>query len=36
MSIADLDAPTYDVYPRRSFTEYTWMWLSDAMAEYRR
>ncbi|UEM03155.1 hypothetical protein JL101_024805 [Skermanella rosea] len=30
------DAPTYDVYPRRSFTEYTWMWLSDAMAEYRR
>ncbi|EWY42671.1 sarcosine oxidase subunit gamma [Skermanella stibiiresistens SB22] len=30
------DTPTYDVYPRRSFSEYTWMWLSDAMAEYQR
>src|SRR3954454_16588182 len=30
------DAPTYDIYPRRSFSEYTWMWLSDAVAEYQR
>jgi sarcosine oxidase subunit gamma len=28
------DRPTYDVMPRRSFTEYVWAWLSDAMAEY--
>ena len=28
------DGPTYDIFPRRSFAEYTWMWLSDAMAEY--
>ncbi len=30
------DAPRYDIYPRRSFSEYTWMWLSDAVAEYQR
>ena len=30
------DAPTYDIYPLRSFSEYTWMWLSDAVAEYQR
>ena len=28
------DAPTYDLYPRRSFGEYLWLWLKDAMAEY--
>ncbi len=28
------DAPTYDILPRRSFAEYVWLWLSDAMAEY--
>ena len=25
--------PSYDLLPRRSFAEYLWMWLSDAMAE---
>ncbi|PTW59833.1 sarcosine oxidase subunit gamma [Breoghania corrubedonensis] len=29
------DAPSYDILPRRSFAEYTWRWLEDAMAEYR-
>jgi sarcosine oxidase, subunit gamma len=28
------DRPSYDLLPRRSFAEYLWMWLSDAMAEY--
>jgi sarcosine oxidase subunit gamma len=28
------DAPSYDLLPRRSFGQYLWMWLSDAMAEY--
>lgn len=28
------DAPTYDILPRRSFGEYVWAWLKDAMAEY--
>jgi sarcosine oxidase subunit gamma len=28
------DRPSYDVLPRRSFAEYLWMWLSDAVAEY--
>jgi sarcosine oxidase, subunit gamma len=28
------DRPTYDIFPRRSFAEYLWMWLADAMAEY--
>jgi sarcosine oxidase subunit gamma len=28
------DRPTYDLYPLRSFAEYLWMWLSDAMTEY--
>ncbi len=28
------DRPTYDVMPRRSFAEYVWAWLADAMAEY--
>ena len=28
------DAPSYDILPRRSFAEYTWRWLEDAMAEY--
>lgn len=28
------DTPTYDILPRRSFGEYTWMWLSDAMSEF--
>ncbi|WP_207460719.1 sarcosine oxidase subunit gamma family protein [Azospirillum sp. SYSU D00513] len=28
------DRPTYDILVRRSFAEYTWMWLKDAMAEY--
>lgn len=28
------DAPTYDILPRRSFAEYVWAWLIDAMAEY--
>lgn len=28
------DAPTYDILPRRSFGEYMWAWLGDAMAEY--
>jgi sarcosine oxidase subunit gamma len=28
------DRPAYDLLPRRSFAEYLWMWLSDAMAEY--
>src|SRR5207302_506874 len=27
-------APSYDLYPRRSFAEYLWLWLCDAMAEY--
>jgi len=26
--------PTYRIFPRRSFAEYVWMWLRDAMAEY--
>jgi sarcosine oxidase subunit gamma len=25
--------PSYDLLPRRSFAEYLWMWLSDAMLE---
>lgn len=29
------DAPTFDLIPRRSFAEYLWRWLEDAMAEYR-
>ncbi|WP_321345124.1 sarcosine oxidase subunit gamma family protein [Breoghania sp.] len=29
------DAPTFDLMPRRSFAEYLWGWLDDAMAEYR-
>ena len=28
------DRPSYDLLPRRSFAEYLWMWLIDAMAEY--
>jgi sarcosine oxidase subunit gamma len=28
------DRPTFDLFPRRSFAEYAWMWLKDAMAEY--
>lgn len=28
------DRPSYDLLPCRSFAEYLWMWLSDAMAEY--
>ena len=28
------DRPSYDLLPRRSFAEYLWMWLCDAMAEY--
>jgi sarcosine oxidase, subunit gamma len=28
------DAPSYDMFPRRSFAEYLWLWLTDAMAEY--
>jgi sarcosine oxidase, subunit gamma len=28
------DRPSYDLLPRRSFAEYLWMWLSDAMSEY--
>jgi sarcosine oxidase, subunit gamma len=28
------DRPSYDLMPRRSFAEYLWMWLNDAMAEY--
>ncbi len=28
------ERPSYDLLPRRSFAEYLWMWLSDAMAEY--
>lgn len=28
------DAPSFDVYPRRSFAEYVWAWLRDAGAEY--
>jgi sarcosine oxidase subunit gamma len=28
------DRPSYDLLPRRSFAEYLWMWLNDAMAEY--
>jgi sarcosine oxidase subunit gamma len=28
------DAPSFDLYPRRSFAEYVWHWLVDAMAEY--
>lgn len=28
------ETPTYDVLPRRSFGEYVWAWLKDAMAEY--
>ena len=29
------EAPTFDLMPRRSFSEYLWHWLQDAMAEYR-
>ncbi len=29
------DVPTFDLMPRRSFAEYLWGWLDDAMAEYR-
>ena len=28
------DTPSYHIFPRRSFAEYVWMWLRDAMAEY--
>jgi sarcosine oxidase subunit gamma len=28
------DRPSYDLLPRRSFAEYLWMWLSDAMSQY--
>ncbi|MEI2385174.1 sarcosine oxidase subunit gamma family protein [Breoghania sp. JC706] len=28
------DAPSFDILPRRSFAEYTWLWLEDAMAEW--
>ncbi|MGQ9364946.1 sarcosine oxidase subunit gamma [Azospirillum sp. ST 5-10] len=28
------EAPTYDLLPRRSFGEYVWAWLADAMTEY--
>lgn len=28
------EAPTYDIFPRRSFAEYLWLWLRDSMAEY--
>lgn len=28
------EAPSYDLLPRRSFGEYVWAWLIDAMAEY--
>jgi sarcosine oxidase subunit gamma len=28
------DRPTYDLYVSRSFAEYLWMWLTDAMTEY--
>lgn len=28
------DRPSFDLLPRRSFSEYLWMWLSDAMAEF--
>ncbi|AXS42195.1 sarcosine oxidase subunit gamma family protein [Breoghania sp. L-A4] len=28
------DAPSYDLLPRRSFSEYLWLWLVDASAEY--
>lgn len=28
------DRPSYDIFPRRSFAEYLWMWLADAMGEY--
>jgi sarcosine oxidase subunit gamma len=28
------DRPCYDLLPRRSFTEYLWMWLRDATAEF--
>lgn len=28
------DRPSYDLLPRRSFAEYLWMWLTDAMAEF--
>ena len=28
------DRPSYDLLPPRSFAEYLWMWLIDAMAEY--
>ena len=28
------DRPSYDLLPRRSFAEYLWLWLTDAMAEY--
>jgi sarcosine oxidase subunit gamma len=26
--------PSYDLLPRRSFAEYLWMWLTDAMSEF--
>lgn len=29
------DAPTFDILPRRSFGEYVWRWLVDAMEEFR-
>jgi sarcosine oxidase subunit gamma len=28
------DTPCYDLFVRRSFAEYVWAWLDDAMAEY--
>lgn len=28
------EVPTYDILPRRSFGDYVWSWLCDAMAEY--
>lgn len=28
------DAPSYDLYPRRSFTDYVWTWLADAIGEF--
>jgi sarcosine oxidase subunit gamma len=28
------DRPSFDIFVRRSFGEYTWVWLKDAMAEY--
>jgi sarcosine oxidase subunit gamma len=28
------DRPSYDLMPRRSYAEYLWTWLIDAMAEY--